>query len=224
MNAHDRIQSIHESEAKLVETAVDKAWAAERGKLTRRGTRQMLMSLFDDPTHEPTKEGLDRIMNAIDEDAESDEDGGTRRRLTACVKKYRAYLEHQSLVDSLFVSFDADQSGTLQRDELLSLLRSIAENPDQMREQLGMGQTPYSGIDVTLEEDEMAAALTEVRDASSCGRRRRIMLVPAALPPLCRDVRVCGARSAAVARAPRRPATSWTTTSWTTTSWTTTSA
>lgn len=26
--AHDRIQSIHESEAKLVETAVDKAWAA----------------------------------------------------------------------------------------------------------------------------------------------------------------------------------------------------
>ena len=102
---------------------------AERGKLalTRRGTRQILMSLFDDPTHEPTKEGLDRIMNAIDEDAESDEDidGGTRRRLTACAKKYRAYLEHQSLlVDSLFVSFDADQSGTLQRDELLSLLRS----------------------------------------------------------------------------------------------------
>jgi len=52
------------------------------------------------------------------------------------------------------------------------LLKNIAENPDDMREEIGMGQTPYAGIKITLTDEEMDHALhdiLEIADANHDG-------------------------------------------------------
>ena len=77
--------------------------------------------------------------------------------LTAAIAKYSSAC---ALVDT--AEHDADSSSSLDRVELELIMRAAAQNPDQMREVLRLGQTPFAGIPINLNDDEIDEAIALV--------------------------------------------------------------
>ena len=77
--------------------------------------------------------------------------------LTAAIAKYSSAC---ALVDT--AEHDADSSSSLNRVELELIMRAVAQNPDQMRELLGLGQTPFAGISINLNDGEIDEAIALV--------------------------------------------------------------
>ena len=84
----------------------------------------------------------------------------SRRRATCVVwRRYHAYLDNQGVIDKVYNKYDSDGSGSLERDELVTLLRAIASDPDATRLELGMGVTPYAGVKVEITEEDLEHVL-----------------------------------------------------------------
>ena len=59
----------------------------------------------------------------------------------------------------MYGQYDEDGSGCLEREEVVALLQSIAEDPDKMRIELGMGTQPYAGVKVEPSEADLLTVL-----------------------------------------------------------------
>ncbi len=164
-SAKSRIQLIHNEESRKVEDAVTKACAGKPGGggLTRGETKTVIKELFEDPRAEVRDDGLDTMLASCAADAAPGAGAlVAQTEVTAAIKKYRAYLEHQAIVDAVYAKYDADGSGKLERAELETMMRAIAADPDKMREEFGLGQTPFAGVPVHVDGDEMSEAIAAV--------------------------------------------------------------
>ena len=163
-SAKSRIQLIHKEENQKVEDAVTKAVSGKAGGggLTRGETKTVIKGLFEDPRTEVREDGLTTMLASCKADAASESALVGQTEVTAAIKKYRAYLEHQAIVDAVYARYDADGSGSLERAELETLMRAIAADPDKMREEFGLGQTPFAGVPVHVDGDEMSEAIAAV--------------------------------------------------------------
>ena len=77
--------------------------------------------------------------------------------LMAAIAKYSSAC---ALVDAS--KHDADGSSLLDRVELELIMCAVAQDPDQMREALGLAQTPFAGIPINLGDDEIDEAISLV--------------------------------------------------------------
>ena len=72
----------------------------------------------------------------------------------------------------MYGQYDEDGSGCLEREEVVALLQSIAEDPDKMRIELGMGTQPYAGVKVEPSEADLLTVL-ETADVDHDGNISR---------------------------------------------------
>lgn len=85
------------------------------------------------------KGSTDRVSGVYDKTGQriilSGHDNGLvhRDKLVPVVKKYSAYIKEQAKIDAVFAKFDTDESGTLEREELLPLMKLLSPDvePDE---------------------------------------------------------------------------------------------
>merc|ERR1711924_421777 len=126
----------HKEEQQKMMKDVDEAFAEldtdGSGTLSKAEVVLVLKHITGDG-QDPSDEAISEVMRAA---GSKEEDGEIKKdKLIFALRRYNSYQRNQQLVVALF--------------------KNIAENPDDMREEIGMGQTPYAGIKITLTDEEM---------------------------------------------------------------------
>ena len=149
----------HEKMARMVDKAFEALDTDGNGTLSREEVKLVIKHMSDDHVM-PTDEAMNQIMRAAGTTSVDGETEIRKDKLVFALRRYKSYKKNQNLVEALFnrsgplclatarpahsfagldmrvdlFRFDGDGGGSLDREELIRLLKEIAANPDKMRE------------------------------------------------------------------------------------------
>eukprot|EP00944_MAST-04C_sp_MAST-4C-sp1_P010878 g10878.t1 len=142
---------------KLIEELLHKYDENNSGGFDKSQLRNVLIHI--DPDREPDDESIEFIMHRLE-----DENGEVQaNKISIVILKYRKYLKQKDRYDSLFKKFDINDSGKLDKAQLLAMLKEVARgrvsvDEDDVNRVMEAADQDKSG---DIDADEMKVAVAE---------------------------------------------------------------
>ena len=112
---------------KTIEYWFERYDATKTGKMNREELRNLMTAVKREVTSDPAAIVKESNMEKIISWYDLSGDGQIERtELLPAIKKYKSLLKHEVYITELFAKHDADHSGTLPHDQLLTLLNEVA--------------------------------------------------------------------------------------------------
>ena len=112
---------------KTIEYWFERYDATKTGKMNREELRNLMTAVKQEVTSDPAAIVKESNMEKIISWYDLSGDGQIERtELLPAIKKYKSLLKHEVYITELFAKHDADHSGTLPHDQLLTLLNEVA--------------------------------------------------------------------------------------------------
>lgn len=112
---------------KTIEYWFERYDATKTGKMNREELRKLMTAVKREVTSDPAAIVKESNMEKIISWYDLSGDGQIERtELLPAIKKYKSLLKHEVYITELFAKHDADHSGTLPHDQLLTLLNEVA--------------------------------------------------------------------------------------------------
>lgn len=166
----DQLQRDKKDTSETVASWFDKHDKDADGKLSRDELKGLLEATA---STSPSEEALDLAMKLAA--AKGADDGITKKVAFDVVGKTTAYVKEQAAIDPIFAEYDKDNSGALDRAELLGVLKTI-----------GKGVEGISEEDITEEDVEIVMELAD-KDSSGTIEKSEAMFACATWKRLLRD-------------------------------------
>ena len=111
-----------------IDTLLEKFDHDHTGTLSRDEVKAMLTEVKREVTGDAASIVVDALLDKVLK-ATPDPNVLTRTEVLPAIKKYKAFLKHETGLNQLFERYDTDHDGQLSEDQLLGLLREIAPPP-----------------------------------------------------------------------------------------------
>lgn len=98
--------------------------------MSKEEMREVLTAVKRDALKDPTATVKEEILEEVMQYADVSKDGQIERdHLLAAIKKYKCMMSENEHLKALFAKHDVDNSGDLNKEQLLTLLQEIAPPP-----------------------------------------------------------------------------------------------
>ena len=104
---------------------------SKTGSFERDEMKALLTTIKRDALNDPTAEVKDKLLDRVMTKFGTEGDGGVgvdRFNAANAVKRYQAWLKHETRLQELFDESDKDKSGVLTKEELAAFLKRFADD------------------------------------------------------------------------------------------------